>query len=318
MVQHHRIQPAHTTRTSRYGAILMSTLTDILGSLVEELRGEGALAHTCGVGLSNTHHVVHIARCNARIHGYACCRWARRCHEGVCAVVDAEHNALSTLEQHLLALLDEAVEKYRRVANHGAQPLAKLQVLVVYGIEVARLHAQCRELQVLLCQGILQSLGEVLPIQKVSDADAYAAIFVRICRADTLLRSANLSATLQGLVCAIEHRVVGHDTCRAIRDIELVVGDACAVQTLQLLEERHGVDDHAVGHDVDYMGVEDARRYRLQGEFLAVEDDSMSRVVTTLMAYHNVGTTCIEIRNLTLAFVAPLCAYNNQCLIHNI
>ena len=41
----------------------------------------------------------------------------------------------------------------------------------------------------------------------------------------------------KNIVCTVEHRVVGHDTCRTIRDKELIIGDAGTMQALQLLDE---------------------------------------------------------------------------------
>ena len=317
MVQNHSIQPTYTARTACYSAVLMTTLADIVGTLIEELCGEWTLANASGVGLSYAHNIVDVAGCNARVYGNAGCRRARRCYEGICAVVDAEHNALSTLEQHLLALLDKAVEQNRGIANHRTKLLAKLQILVVDGVEVARLHAESLKLQILLSQSILQALCEVLLVEQIADADTYTAIFIGICRADALLCSANLTTALQRLVCAIEHRVIGHNAGRTVRYKELVVGDARLMQAVELLEQRYGVDNHTVGHNVYDMGVEDTRRDRLQRELLAIENDGMTGIVTALVAYYNIGTTSIKVGDFALALVAPLSAYNNQSITHS-
>jgi hypothetical protein len=66
------------------------------------------------------------------------------------------------------------------------------------------------------------------------------------------------------------------------------------------------------------MWVEDTRWYRLKSELLAIEDDGVTSVVTALVAHYNVGTAGIEVCDFTLTLVAPLSAYNYQCITHNI
>ncbi len=88
------------------------------------------------------------------------------------------------------------------------------------------------------------------------------------------------------------------------------------MQAFELLDERHGIDDHAVSHDILDMRIEDSRRNALQGELAIVEYYRMAGIVAALMTHHDIGLARIEIRNLALALVAPLGAYDYQRIIH--
>jgi hypothetical protein len=66
------------------------------------------------------------------------------------------------------------------------------------------------------------------------------------------------------------------------------------------------------------MWVEYSRWNRLKGKLLAVENDCVTSVVTTLVAYYDVGITSIEVGDFTLTLVAPLSANNYQCVTHNV
>src|SRR6202034_2271050 len=77
-------------------------------------------------------------------------------------------------------------------------------------------------------------------------------------------------------------------------------------QPVDLFEEHPSVDDDTVADDRRDVGVQDAARDELEGEGLAVDDDAVPGVVTTLVAADDVHLACQEVGQLAFALVTPL------------
>ncbi len=134
-------------------------------------------------------------------------------------MIDAEHDALRSLEEDLASALVLLVEHNRRIADHGAQALAQRQIFVIYGIEVARLHTQRREFEILLQQGVVQALGEVFGIEQIAHTDAHTAVLVGIGRTYAFLGRADRASPFELLVGSVQHSVVRHHARGAIRNV---------------------------------------------------------------------------------------------------
>ncbi len=67
MAQHDGIEPAHTARTARNGAVLVAALADIRRRIVVQLGRERALAHTRRIGFADADSTVDVTRRQTRI-----------------------------------------------------------------------------------------------------------------------------------------------------------------------------------------------------------------------------------------------------------
>ena len=66
------------------------------------------------------------------------------------------------------------------------------------------------------------------------------------------------------------------------------------------------IDDHAVAHDIDDLGPQDAGRQQVQDEFAQMVHDGMSRVVAALVTDHNVIILGEQVDHTALSLVAPV------------
>ena len=89
---------------------------------------------------------------------------------------------------------------------------------------------------------------------------------------------------------------------------EQLVGDAAGLllDRADLVHQDHGVDHDAVADDVDGVLAEDARRDGVQHEAVAVEDQGMACVGTTLETRNYFVVRGQDIDHLAFALVAPL------------
>jgi hypothetical protein len=82
--------------------------------------------------------------------------------------------------------------------------------------------------------------------------------------------------------------------------------DARGLQSIDLGEQHHRVDDDAVSDHGDDVLVEDPGRKKLEGESFAADHDRVARVVAALVAHDEVHLFGQDIGELALALVAPL------------
>ena len=89
--------------------------------------------------------------------------------------------------------------------------------------------------------------------------------------ADPAQRGADLALAPQLLGHALERAVVRQDQVRAVGDDQVLVDrDPLRRELAHLLLEGPGVDHHAVAHDAEDAGVQDAGGDQVQDELLAV------------------------------------------------
>ena len=87
------------------------------------------------------------------------------------------------------------------------------------------------------------------------------------------------------------------------------------MNVLQLIHQLLQVQCHAVANDIGHMGVERAGGQDVEGEAAIIIDDGVAGVGTALEACHDVGMFRQHIRDLPLAFIAPVGAYD--CFYHD-
>ncbi len=105
---------------------------------------------------------------------------------------------------------------------------------------------------------------------------------------------------------AVEVLVVGHDDVGVARDAQAGAVEALALERVELLEHDLRVDDAAVANDGEDAVIHDARRDLVQRELVAVGDDGVAGVGTSLVANNAVEVTRDEVGDLALTLVAPL------------
>ena len=143
-----------------------------MGCLVEEFSGEGAFTYTRAISLGNSYHVFYPFRCYARALRDACRGGAGGSDVGICAMVDAEHHALSALEEDLRVAVDRVVDEEAGVADAGSEHLGYLHILVVDLLIVERFETVHLQLHVLHLKSGLQALCEIFRIEKVAHTEA--------------------------------------------------------------------------------------------------------------------------------------------------
>ena len=98
-----------------------------------------------------------------------------------------------------------------------------------------------------------------------------------------------------------QERVGAFETNSRPRDL-----DARPRQLVDLVEERLGVDHHAVAEHAAHAGVEDAGGDQMEREVAVAEPDRVAGVVAALVAHHGVEGRAQEVDDLPLALVPPL------------
>ena len=90
------------------------------------------------------------------------------------------------------------------------------------------------------------------------------------------------------------------------RDTEILGADAIGLEHIDLLKRHLGVHDAAVTDNRHAVGIHDARGNLVQTVFLAVDDNSMTSIVTARKAHDAIELARDQVANLTFALVAPL------------
>ena len=82
--------------------------------------------------------------------------------------------------------------------------------------------------------------------------------------------------------------------------------DSGAAQLVELVRQHLGVNNHPVADHAQLAGVQDARRNQVQLPGASIADDGVAGVVAALEPHDRVGPLSEQVRDLPLAFVAPL------------
>ena len=83
-------------------------------------------------------------------------------------------------------------------------------------------------------------------------------------------------------------------------------GNAGVGQALHFAAEVLQIDDHAVAHDIDDLGPQDAGRQQVQDEFAQMVHDGMPCVVAALITDYNVIILGEQVDHAALSFIAPV------------
>ena len=88
--------------------------------------------------------------------------------------------------------------------------------------------------------------------------------------------------------------------------------DAHLFQRADFVQQRGGIDYHAVADDRLHPGAQDAAGNQFEDELPLADEDGMAGVVATLVARNDIEVFGEEIDNLPFPLVAPLGAKHND------
>ena len=110
MTNNNTVEPADTARTACYRAVLMTFLTNPIADLIVQLRRERAVADTSRIRFRYADDLLDLRRADAGTDTNAASCRVGGSYVRIRALVDIQHDALRTFEQHLLAAVDRIVQ----------------------------------------------------------------------------------------------------------------------------------------------------------------------------------------------------------------
>ena len=87
---------------------------------------------------------------------------------------------------------------------------------------------------------------------------------------------------------------------------------ACGLQPGDFLDQLGGREHHAIADVAHGFGPHHAAGNQVQGGFLAVDDQSVPRIVPAMKAHYGVSRFAQPIHQFAFAFITPLGAYDND------
>jgi len=222
-------------------------------------------------------------------------------------VVDIEHGALGSLEEHRLVLVQELPGQAGGIGDVLLQAVPVGQVLLGHGMQVQRRVAlEGSQRQALGLQGGGDLLLQDLLVEQVLDSNAQPRRLVGVAGPDAAPRGPDLQASQAGLARGVQQQVVGHDQVGVGRDPQAAHVDPPSPQAVDLLGQHLGVDDDAVADHARLARVEDPRRDQVELPLDALAHDRVAGVVAALEADDRVRPLGEQVGDLPLALIAPL------------
>ena len=158
--------------------------------------------------------------------------------------------------------------------------------------------------------GVPEALLQGVGAQEVAHPHAPPPGLVLVRGPDAPVRRPDLLGAAQVLGGGLEDPVVRKDEVGPVGHDEVLVDlDAAFHEAVDLALESPGVDYHAVAHDAEDSRVQDSRGHEMQDELLVGDPHRVPRVVTAVVAGHDLDVLREEVDDLSFAFVAPLGAY---------
>ena len=282
----------------------MPHFAERVARLVEQFHGEGTGTDACAVGFEDAEYFADVRRAYAQSGADAAAGGAGRADEGISAMVDVEHGALRPFGQHAFAFLQVAVDFNLRVGQmepahvfHAFQPK-----FFFFGDVVVRVVQVSQYLFVSCLQG---GILFVEMVKDVSHSQADACGLVAICWADALPGGAHFGFAFCGFVGTVQHPVRGQDEVCPFADVQaLFQVVSCGFEFFGFGHEQVRRDDTAVSDDVHFVFGEDARGDGAEHEFLAVEDDGVSRVRAAGEAGDHVIIRSEHVHDFSFSFIS--------------
>ena len=208
------------------------------------------------------------------------------------------------------------MQEGRGIPHIGTYQLPQLHQLIEDGLGVHRgLVVQMLEEHVLHFARGSQPFHQPFLIEQVAQLDADLGVFVRVEGGDAALGGAEGLAAQSLLLIGVLQHMIGHQQLHPLGDHQIGGGSVLRLNVLQLGHQLLHVQCHAVADDIGHMGVERAGGQDVQGEAAIIVDDGVAGIGAALEADHDVGMFRQQVCDLTLAFVAPVRAYD--CFYHD-
>ena len=151
-------------------------------------------------------------------------------------------------------------------------------------------------------------------LEEVADLDADLGVLVRVEGGDAALGGAEGVAAQAGFLIGVLEDVIGQQELGPLRHDQVGGGDPGLLQGGELLRQLVDVQGHAVADDVGDVPIEHPGGQGVQGKAAVVVDDGVPCIGAPLEADHDVRLLCQKVGDLSLAFVAPVGAYD--CFYH--
>ena len=155
---------------------------------------------------------------------------------------------------------------------------------------------------------------ERLHVAQVAKPDGAAADLVLVGRADAAPGGAELGAAARLLPRLVELAVDRQDQADVLGDRQRLRAHADALPRhgVDLVQQRPGIDHHAVADHGELAAPHHARRQQAQLVLDAVHHQRVAGVVAALKAHHDIGPAGEPVDDLALALVAPLGAHHRD------
>lgn len=221
-------------------------------------------------------------------------------------MIDVQKRPLSTLEQQVLALSDPIVEKRLGVGHERAKPIDPTPASRNDFLSCRNLPAERRDLAP---EAIDLGLDATFPVRRhqVTHPDAETGDLVLVGWADTASGGANLGPTHGRFASPVQNRIQGKNHMGPFRNEEATLEVHISLdETIELAEQRVGVDHHSAAQNTECLGVEHTRWHQVQGKMSILELDGVASIVAALIAHHNIERGTEQIDDLSLSLVTPL------------
>ena len=217
----YEVNPSTTTLTTSDGTILMTEVTNLLASLIEQLCGERTSTYTCAVGLHDAKDLANLVRTDTQTCAGTRTNGVGRGDKRIRTEIHVEHRTLGTLTKDGLALTNGSVYLMLRINQvELTEILNALEPFLFYLsdviLEVERLQDS---LMACLVSGIL--LLEM--VQDITYAQTISRDLVCISRTNALTGSTYLILTLLCLIGSIQHTVGRHDEMSLLGDVQALL-----------------------------------------------------------------------------------------------
>ena len=214
-------------------------------------------------------------------------------------------------QQDGLAFLQGLMQEAGGVDHHGPNLLRLLLQVSDQGLQIdLGLVIQVAQGGVLLLHRAGKPGAQHVLVIQLADLHADFQILIAVKRSNAALGGAEARLAQPFFLILVKGHMIGQQYLCPVADVQLGHGHAAADQTVQFLHEPLHVQRHAGADHIDDVAVEHARGQQVQRKFTVIVDNGMAGVGAALKTNHDVAVLRHHVRDLSLAFVSPVGAYD--------
>src|SRR3990167_1937384 len=234
------------------------------------------------------------------------------------AVVDIQQRALRAFEHHALAVAPVLIQQLGNIRHQRAQALGQLQAFRKRFSVIHRVAVEIiLERVVVILHHALELVGEGPGIEQITHTQAAARHLVLVGRADAAPGGADGGLATRLLARVIQRHVMRQDQRTGVAHAQTFRHvHAVAREFVHFLEQRGHGQHHAFADQTHHAVAQHTRRDQVQHGFLAVDDQRVPGVVSTLETHHGVRAVGQQVDDFPLAFVTQLGADHDDVLSH--